>query len=203
MHTNFKNFMRSVVVLPVLTTSFAMNPVAGIAQSPIAAAISPDQNRTLASEVTDNKRISLDREAAKIDAFFAKYKLPMEGYGKKLVYEADKNGLDPKIIALIALEESTGCKFIIKGTNNCFGWGSGKIRFKSIDEGIETIALAISGNDPETERYYKGKSMEQVLKIYNGHANPEYLSDIAWLRKQIDRMEVPEVQVATANVKAS
>ncbi len=181
-----------------------MNPMSGImAKSPIAAVISPDQNRPLVSEVTDNKRILLDRKAAQIDAFFAKYKLPMEGYGEKLVLEADKNGLEPDMIALVALVESTGCKFIIEGTNNCFGWGSGKIRFKSIDESIEKVAAALAGNDPATERYYKDKPMDEILQIYNGYANDKYLTNIKTLRKQIEKMQVPETQFASASLKVS
>ncbi len=181
-----------------------MNPVAGaIAQSPLAAVISPDQNRTLAGEVSDNQRAILDRKAAQIDMFFAKYKLPMEGHGKKLVEEAHKNGLEPDTVALVALVESTGCKFIIQNTNNCFGWGNGKIRFKSIDESIEKIAAALGGNDPETARYYAGKDIDEVLQIYNGYANPKYLSNIEWLRRKIDSMPVPETQLATVTSKVS
>ncbi len=112
----------------------------------------------------------------------------MKGKGEKLVSAAVKNGLDDYDVALIALEESTACKFIIQGTNNCFGWGGGKIPFASIDEGIDTIAQAISGNDPDTARYYKDKPMDEVLQVYNGRANSHYLSDIKALKSQINSM---------------
>jgi len=199
MHKHFSKFLQSVVVIPLLATSFAVGPYPGIAVgSPSVAVISPDQNRTLADEAADNKQLVLDQKAAQLEAFFAKYNLPMKGYGKKLVMEADKNGLQPLDVAVVMGEESTFCKFIIPNTNNCAGLGGGKIRFKSIDEGIEVVAAAISGHDPKTAKYYQGQPMDKVLQIYNGNANHNYLRDIKSLKAQIESQDVELATVAVS-----
>lgn len=192
MQKSYHKFLQAAVIFPSLMTHLALSPITGAAGAPTAAAIFPEQTRTLTSEASVNQQLSPDEKvsAAKLDAFFDKYNLPMEGYGEKLVSAAVKNGLDDYDVALIALEESTGCKFIIPNTNNCFGWGGGKIRFNSMNEAIDTVAENISGNDPDTAKYYKGKPMDQVLKIYNGNVNHHYLSDIRWLKAQIEQQDV-------------
>ncbi|MEO7292077.1 MAG: hypothetical protein ABIW34_03180 [Ginsengibacter sp.] len=99
---------------------------------------------------TNISGVTLEKEDARIqalDEFFAQYKSPLEGYGKKIVDEADKNNIDYRLLPAIAMQESTLCKKIIKNSFNCWGFGiyGGKVtRFENYDEAIRIITSTLS-----------------------------------------------------------
>ncbi len=203
MQKNLKTILQSFAVVPVLTASFAFGGLPGVvAGSPLAAVIYPDQNRTTSGELADNKQ-ELALEAAKVDAYFAKYDRPLAGYGQKLVQAAVDNDLPPYAVAALAQIETSGgqhgCAVKMK---NPFGYGSCKIAFKSIDEAIETVAEVISGNssNPKLAAYYKGKSFETQLVVYNGKGvNPNYVPNVKAVMNQIDSIDVSEQMLAAAS----
>ncbi|MBU0545943.1 glucosaminidase domain-containing protein [Patescibacteria group bacterium] len=117
-----------------------------------------------------------DDRAARLDAYFAKRNMPLEGYGAKFVEVADKNGMDWKLLPAIAVRESSGGKRLMN--NNPFGWGSCKIKFANFDEAIEEVGANLSGNDPDTAKYYKDKTVFQVLWAYNGSVMPSYPKEV-------------------------
>jgi len=202
MHKHFSKFLQSVVVIPLLATSFAVSPFPGAtAGSPTAAVISPDQNRTLTSEVAVNQQSELDVEAAKVDAFFAKYDRPLEGYGRELVSAATKNGLPPYAVAALAQVESSGFEHVCPndrengfGYNSCHG-----TNFDSITDAIDTVALTISGHSPGSSRYYANKSFETKLLVYNGRANPDYVENVMWVMNQIAGQKVAVPSLVTGS----
>ena len=214
MHKKLNKILQNFVVFPVLTASFALNPVAGLsAKLPSAAAISSDQTRTLSSVLADNQQPSagveaaqdLDTEAAKVDAFMAQYKLPMAGEGHALVKAAVDNGLSPYEIAVIAVVESTGGKFAcVNNKYNAFGWDSchGQ-KFTSYQDAIDTVASTISGNNPNTAKYYvkpngQLKDFDTRFEVYNGYANDSYVANIKWAMAKIDSMQVtPPITLAS------
>jgi len=90
------------------------------------------------------------------------------GMGEKMVEEALKNDLDWRLLPAIAVRESTGGKHECKRVpNNAFGWGSCKISFKSNEQAIETVALNLGGNKPNTARHYDEKTVIEILRAYN------------------------------------
>lgn len=111
--------------------------------------------------------LTQEERAAKIDAYFGKWNLPLAGHGMDFVKAADAYGVDWRLVASIAFNESTGGKFMIKGTYNPFGWGGGKIKFTSFQHSIEKVTEHLSGQNPATSKYYAGKTLEQVLDAYN------------------------------------
>ncbi len=126
-------------------------------------------------------------KAAKIDAYFGKYNLPLTGYGMVFVTAGEKHGVDPFLLAGIAMRESTGCKFIIKGTYNCFGWGGGKVKFESFDQAIDKVAEHLAGKNERTARYYKGKSVKGILETYNPPSVVStYAAEVMGIMKRID-----------------
>jgi len=154
------------------------------------------EEETLSPEET----LRLDK-AAKIDAYFGRYNLPLEGYGMKFVLEAEKNGLDWRLLPSLAMAESTGCKFIINSTHNCFGWGGGKIKFTSFDQGIEVVAWNLGGNNPNTARYYKGKTTSQIIDKYNPPSVvASYNGKIHMIMGRIDATVAPVRELATETV---
>ncbi len=149
------------------------------------------------NEVIDiSTSINQDR-AERIDAYYAQRNMPLEGYGAKMVAEAEKNGIDWRLVPAIAIKESTGGKFACG--YNPFGWGSCKIgNFNSWDQAIETIAYNLGGNNPNTARYYKGTSTEEKLYHYNGSVIPAYTGEILEFMELIEKQNVPKADKQTA-----
>src|SRR4051812_37303324 len=186
MHKNVRKFLHSFVAFPVMAASLVTSPLLATTGLPNAAVISPDSNRPLASVVAANQQSDLDIKAQKVDAYFAKYDLPLEGKGDKLVAAAKENDLPPYLVAALAVVESTGGKFACKNDrDNAFGYGSCKgVKFDSVDEAIDTVARTIAGNSPKTARYYDGKDIRARLETYNGRANPKYVQNVMWVMDQ-------------------
>lgn len=136
------------------------------------------------------------QRAEKIDNFFAsKGNLPLTGQGIVFVRMADKYGLDWRIVASIAFAESTGGKFACsKDEHNVFGWGSCRgQKFDSYKHAIETVTLNLAGHNPNTQRYYKGKTLAQIIDMYNPpHVRADYNSIIKSTMNKISKMEISE-----------
>ncbi len=180
-------------VLPILTAN--VMPVADImpTQNVTTVVVSQnEQNGPLFEQSLDNKQAELDEKAKKIDAYFAQYNLPLAGYGKKLVLEAEKNGLPYNLVAAIGKRESTGGKFGCKRvTYSWFGWGSCKINFDSVDQSIEIISKNLGGNNPKTAVHYKDKDVDGILKAYNPPSVvPTYSAEVQSIMKAIDNQKI-------------
>lgn len=76
------------------------------------------------------------------------------------VREADSQGLDWRLVASIAMVESTGGKHY--KNRNILGWGSASARFLSEQVGIQYVSARL-GRSP----LYRGKSLMQILRTYN------------------------------------
>ena len=139
------------------------------------------------------------KKAESIDAYFRSRSMPLHGLGMKMVEEAEKNNLDWRILAAIAVRESTGGKFACKkATHNPFGWGSCKINFKSNHEAIETVARNLGGNNPRTAKHYANKNVTQILRAYNPPSIiPRYAEQVIAIMNAIGTTEV------TATVKTN
>lgn len=176
--------MESFILLPVLTMSSvpigSMGPmsqaVISIVNTP--STVSSQKQNIKASdllvainETTDQKLEAEEIKAQKaksIDAYFKARNMPLEGMGMKMVLEAEKNSIDWRLLPAIAIRESTGGKKACKKVaNNAFGWGSCKIGFDSNEKAIETVALNLGGNNPNTDHHYAGKTTKQILQKYN------------------------------------
>ena len=120
------------------------------------------------NQAADSEAKTIELRAEAIDAYFRTYDMPLEGKGRKMVEEAEKYGLDWRLLPSIAVRESTGGKFACKkATYNPFGWGSCKINFNSYDHAIEIVAKNLGGKNPNTARYYGDKDTEGILLAYN------------------------------------
>lgn len=126
--------------------------------------------------------------AQKIDTYLKKRRVPLAGYGEKFVIAAQKHGIDPYLLPAISLQESNGGKNIQVNCHNPFGWGSGKICFKSFEEAIETVARNIGGNNPNTQHYYKKKSLKERLYHYNS-VNTNYRRSVLAFMENFQKQE--------------
>jgi len=81
--------------------------------------------------------------------FFEKYKSPLEPYAQNVVEDADKYGLDYRLLPAIAMQESNLCQKIIADSYNCWGFGIyGKkvTRFESYPQAIDTVTRTLVNN---------------------------------------------------------
>ena len=125
MKNTAKHLINSFIIVPLVATSLSMNT--------LTASVNEAVSKIVASAETMSAQelaLQADREAkaAKIDAYFAQYDLPLAGHGMQMVLSAEKNGLDWRLLPALAMRESTGGKFICKDSNNPYGWGSCKIQ---------------------------------------------------------------------------
>ncbi len=111
----------------------------------------------------------IDDRAAKIDAYFAQWDLPLAGHGKGMVAAADKYGIDWRLLPALAMLETTGGKNLCdEGDNfNPFGYGSCTIHFDTFEDAFDAVAKTLSGNSEKTSHLYKGKTVEEILEVYN------------------------------------
>lgn len=139
------------------------------------------------NQAVDEKAKILKIKADAVDAYFESHSMPLHGMGLKLVQEAENNDLDWRLLAAIAVRESTGGKFDCKKVeNNPFGWGSCKIGFDTIDESIETVARNLGGNNPNTAYHYSGKDTKAILQKYNPPSIvPRYAQQVMSIMNEI------------------
>lgn len=122
----------------------------------------------------------VDPRPGQLDKFFQKRKCP---YADSKVYigVADRYALDFRLLpALSVIEQSCGKS---APNNNLFGYyGSGKYglrEFSTIAEGVDYVGRQLVEN-----KFYKGKTLKQKLKIYNS-VNPNYYSTVERLMSEI------------------
>jgi len=181
--TKTKQILRSFIVIPMIATSLSLSSFTASIDQFIAAQADD-------SQTSQERALQVEREekAAKIDAYFAKSNMPLAGNGMKMVVEAEKNGLDWRLIPAIAVRESTGGKYACKSVSySAFGWGSCKISFKSYDHAIEVMATNLGGNNPKTARFYDNKSVKDILETYNPPSVvPTYAKEVIAIMDKIE-----------------
>ena len=130
----------------------------------------PSEMPTISFEVN-----AADARSALVGQILSSYKAPLADYSESLVENADKYGLDYRLLASIAMKESGGCKAIPKGSYNCWGWGihsEGSLGFDSYEEGIETV----SGGLKENYIDMGYTTVEEIMTKY-AHASSDTWAD--------------------------
>lgn len=87
-----------------------------------------------------------DARVPLVKSYLLRYGSPLAPFADKIVSEAEKNGLDYRLLIAIARQESNLCKFAPENTYNCWGWGihkAGTLGFESYEEGIEVVSLGL------------------------------------------------------------
>ena len=136
--------------------------------------------------VEDIEEQSVMERAEKIKAYYNTHNLPLADYSVEFVEAADTYGIDWRLLPAIGFIESTGGKFACQTASySPFGWGSCKINFDSYEHAIEVVAMNLGGHNPNTEYFYKDKSMKEVLYAYNS-VIPSYRAKILKEMERID-----------------
>lgn len=201
---NLIRFAQSLVFLPVISMpiSFLGTPNTGVSENVLVSKMNieaeggPAVNRAAALEAEVKQA-----KAEAIDAYFTVRKMPLAGTGLEMVEEAEKNGLDWRLLAAIAVRESTGgihaCKRV---KNNAFGWASCKIGFDSHEQAIEIVAKNLGGNNPNTARHYNDKETKEILRAYNPPSIvPRYAEQVMAIMDVIGESEMTVAPLLTYN----
>lgn len=137
------------------------------------------------SEISGNVIEAQNSKAEKVRAFFAKYNSSLEPYAVDVVNAAEEYGMDYRLIPAIAMKESTLCKKIPVGSNNCWGYGiyGGKVtKFSSYKEGIYTVTKALATK-------YKDRGLvtpEQIMTMYTPGSDGSWARDVNLVMSQIE-----------------
>ncbi|MEK7140774.1 MAG: hypothetical protein AAB815_03240 [Patescibacteria group bacterium] len=194
-------FVESFILFPIITMSGSLGGVLPQAGSGIVSTsqfvLSQKENIEAGgllayNQALDQKAEILSIKAEAVDAYFKARNMPLFGTGMQMVAEAEKNNLDWRLLAAIAVRESTGGKFDCKKVgNNPFGWGSCKISFKSNAEAIETVGRNLGGNNPKTANHYADKTTIQILRAYNPPSIiPRYAEQVISIMNAIGTEEI-------------
>ena len=179
-------YLQSIIAIPMFAIAMPLSGVSSISSLTVANNSLTDEN----SVITTQEEVARKEKAESIDNYFAKYNAPLEGYGMKFVLEAEKNGLDWRLLPAIAMRETTGGKQACKSAkapNNNFGWASCKMGFESIGQSIEHISKTLGGNNDNVKHYKSEMTTEQILKKYNPDSIvPGYSKQVIKIMKAID-----------------
>lgn len=126
-----------------------------------------------------------DTRVAHLESYLSSFNSPLAKDAKHIVAEADRLGLDWKLIPAIAGVESTFCRQIPSGSYNCWGWGipSGAqsgIAFQSYARGVTTVSEGLKF------RYINrgAVTIEQIGRIYA--ASPVWSYKVRYFLTQIE-----------------
>ncbi len=104
----------------------------------------PDQPKQVSTSIE-----KADARVEIVKQYLDRYNSPLYTLAPVLVANADKYGLDYRLLTAIAQQESNLCKIIPDDTFNCWGWGihsAGTLGFNSYQEGIETVSKGLKEN---------------------------------------------------------
>jgi hypothetical protein len=129
-----------------------------------------------------------DPRPAKVRHFFERHGAPLADHAGEFVSAADKYRMDYRLLPAIALLETGGGR--VCANYNPFGWGNGKLRFRSWRHAIHTVAETLA-----TWKPYQGKTLDQALRVYNNEV-PTYGMKVKRTMNRIDGRPVRQEWLA-------
>jgi hypothetical protein len=124
---------------------------------------------------------SADYRRLALQKYFQNCGCPAAKWTSVFIREADRNKLDWRLVASIAMIESTGGKHY--KNRNILGWRSALQRFPS-----ETAGIAYVSSRFHNSPLYKGKSLPQLLRTYNSERR-DYSMLIAKVMGQLEAIK--------------
>ena len=125
-----------------------------------------------------------DARIAVVADFFKKYNSDLLPYAQNVVEDADRYGLDYRLIPAIAMQESNLCKKAPKDSYNCWGFGIyGKkiTKFANYPEAIDTVTKTLA-------REYKNKGLEtpqEIMSKYTPSNNGAWANSVSLFMNQL------------------
>lgn len=192
-----KRIVESFIIFPIATLPMSFGALPQTGASVVATLQGAQENISGFEEVLKDTKETLEEQilnlkAQAIDSYFKSKDMPLEGMGRKMVIESEKNNIDWRLLAAISVRESTGGKHACKKVDySAFGWGSCKINFESYEQAIEVVAKNLGGNNPKTARHYSNKTTVEILRAYNPPSIvPKYAEQVMAIMNTIGNKEV-------------
>lgn len=113
-----------------------------------------------------------------LSKFLGSYGSPLAKHADKLIQVSDKYGLDYRLLAAIAMQESGGGKKIPEGSFNAWGWAiyeNSTKRFSSWEEAIEVVGKGIKNN-------YIDRGLKTPEKIMTRYAPVSLANGGSWAK---------------------
>jgi hypothetical protein len=145
-------------MLAILAAAIMLIPQKAYAQQSSASSAQIQLPNTYKTEADSRVKI--------LEKFLKQYNSPLTPSAGEFIAMADKYNLDWKLVAAISGVESTFGKEIPTNSYNAWGWGvygDNVIRFKSWNEGIDTISQGLR------EKYmdqWGGKDIYEIGAVY-------------------------------------
>lgn len=151
----------------------------------VAAAIEADGAATLASH-----RASPDKRINQLRTFLLSHGSPLATSAEQFVTEADRFGLDWRLVAAIAGVESSFGRFIPTGSYNGWGWGvfsgaSDGVHFTDWNAAITQVSQGLRRNYVDRGSV----TVEQIGRIYA--TSPVWAFKVRYFTDKIDKF-VPQ-----------
>lgn len=130
--------------------------------------------------IRDNELI---KKKAAIQAVLERYNSPLAQSTSAFIDACKSYDLDCYLLPAISGLESTYGHYILPGTHNPFGWGGGRIYFKSWDDGIMTVGRGLR------MRYINSgaNSIEAIGHIYS--ESPTWAARVRIIMHQFEEEE--------------
>ncbi len=144
---------------------------------------------SMVSNSAELKRVEVeydfDERVNKLSAFLKDKKSPLTNHARQFVSEADKNGLDWRLVPSISGVESSFGKRIPFNSYNAYGWANGDFKFESWDESINIVSETLN------KKYYK-KGATDINKIARRYAPPSstWAGNVKYFMNKIDPVPV-------------
>lgn len=121
-----------------------------------------------------------DLRVKALERMFEKHNSPLAPYAQDYIDVADKYGVDWKLLPAISGLESSFGIHQLSGSYNSYGWGGGRIYFRSVEEGIETVLSGLKN------RYIArgATTVEAIAPIYS--ESPTWAPRIRHFMNEID-----------------
>lgn len=130
---------------------------------------------------------SVDIRVSKLSTYLETRRSPVAHLAPVFIDNADRNGLDWRLLpALAVLESGAGktCKH-----HNLFGWESGRRKFLSPEQAISTVAETLGNSEN-----YRSKTLRAALRRYNP-VSRSYPQHVIKMMMVIDKKPVEEMLV--------
>lgn len=132
--------MKKIILISALIFLFAMPSKADALASVESSA------KLMAYEARIEQKPMVDNRVKALKNIFNKYSSPLAEYSGIFVAEADKYGVDWRLLPAISGLESSFGLYLMPESYNGYGWGGGYIYFEDWEDGIATINKTLREN---------------------------------------------------------
>ncbi|MBI1864114.1 hypothetical protein HYS03_02820 [Candidatus Woesebacteria bacterium] len=128
--------------------------------------------------------ITADAREEILKQYFTKFDSPLLSYTHLIIEEADRLGLDFRLLPAIARQESGLCKIIPENSHNCWGWGITSVAtlyFDSYDQAIKVVSQGIKNN-------YIDEGLttpQQIMAKYTPQSNGSWANGVTDFMKDL------------------